>query len=83
MHHADAHPDRIVGPAMTTKTAAVVSDPSRVPIIAEKRDTGGLVIRRGNRFVALSDSELERLIGFATDRGQLVAHKSEQPAQNP
>jgi hypothetical protein len=59
-----------------TETAAVISDPLRVPIVAEKRDTGGLVIRRGSRFVALSETELTRLIGFATDRGQLVAYKS-------
>ena len=59
-----------------TESAAIISDPLRVPIVAEKRDTGGLIIRRGSRFVALSESELERLIGFATDRGQLVAYKS-------
>ena len=59
-----------------TERAAIISDPLRVPIVAETRDTGGLIIRRGSRFVALSESELTKLIGFATDRGQLVAYKS-------
>ena len=36
-----------------TETAVVISDPLRVPIVAVRREAGGVVLRRGARFMAL------------------------------
>jgi hypothetical protein len=66
-HHAyiDQRRTRVVRPAHPmTESAAVISDPLRVPVIAERREAGGIVIRRGGRYIALSEAELDRLVAF-------------------
>lgn len=47
----------------------VVSDRYRVPIVAERHhdSSGGVILRRGNAFIILSESELDRLVSFARD----------------
>lgn len=52
-----------------TETAVVISDPLRVPIVAARREAGGVVLRRGARFIALGEAELDRFIRFASTRG--------------
>jgi hypothetical protein len=47
----------------------IVSDPGRVPIVARTRDTGGVVLSRGSRFIALSPAELDRVMSFARKAG--------------
>lgn len=48
--------------------AAVISDPLRVPITAERRSDGGVAVRgRFRSILALSATELDRLIAFARD----------------
>ena len=42
-----------------TESAAIVSDPLRLPIVAEKRDTGGLIIQ--------PRQPIRRLVGIRTD----------------
>jgi hypothetical protein len=57
---------------------AVISDPLRTPITAQKRETGGVVIRSARSFIALSDSEISRLIEFVSPQlGQLQVFKSD------
>jgi hypothetical protein len=56
-------------------SVAVISDQLRAPLIAEKREAG-VVIRRGDRFIALSDSELTRLIEFARNPARLQVFKA-------
>jgi hypothetical protein len=47
-----------------SESAAVISDPLRTPVVAELREAGGIVIRRGGRYIALSETELDRLVTF-------------------
>jgi hypothetical protein len=55
---------------VTDKTT--ISDRWRTPIVAEKRQDGGIAIRGYFRgIVALSPAELDRLFSFAHDLGVL------------
>ena len=50
----------------------IVSDPLRIPITAERRIDGGVVLRgRFRSVMALSKSELDRLIAFARGEATL------------
>jgi hypothetical protein len=66
---------------MTDRTT--ISDRWRTPIIAEKREDGGIAIRgHFHGIVALSPAELQRLFNYAHDLGVLqrfpMAPKSPQ-----
>jgi hypothetical protein len=54
-----------------TGDAAVISDPLKVPITAQRRESGGVFIRSARSFIALSDAELGRLYDFTEDEPQL------------
>lgn len=48
-----------------TPDAVIVSDHYRPVVIAQRRHEGGVVISRGARYIALSQTEVDRLIDFA------------------
>lgn len=57
-----------------TEHSVVISDPYRVPIIAQKRtDADKGVVLRGlfHHVVVLSDDELDRLISFARNEPRI------------
>ena len=55
-------------------SAVIVSDPLRPATLAESRHDGGVVLRQGRRFVVLSETELRRVVEFASGRGQLQVY---------
>lgn len=54
--------------------SVIISDPSRVPVVAHARDTGGVVLSRGARYIALSATELDRLVKFAHGEVRLMRY---------
>ena len=55
---------------MTQQTAILISDPYRTPVTAQRRMEGGVILRSGSRFIAVSETELARLIEFVQPRIQ-------------
>jgi hypothetical protein len=51
-----------------------MSDPGRVPVVAHARETGGVVLSRGARYIALNATELDRLVKFAHGQGRLMRY---------
>lgn len=49
----------------------VVSERFRSPVIAEKRDGGGVVLRSARHWIALSPEELDRVVAFAGNRAHI------------
>lgn len=54
--------------------SVVISDAGRVSVLARARENGGVVLSRGSRFIALSQSELDRLVKFASGQGRLMRY---------
>lgn len=54
--------------------SAIISDPGRVSVVAQARETGGVVLNRGARYIALSATELDRLLKFAHGEGRLMRY---------
>jgi hypothetical protein len=54
-----------------TGSAAIVSDPLRTPVTAQRRECGGVFLRSSRSFIALSDAEFSRLVEFVQDAPQL------------
>jgi hypothetical protein len=59
---------------MTERDSAIISDRLRTPITAQKRDQGGAVLRRHHNFIALSESEFDRLTAFVRNEAKLQRH---------
>jgi hypothetical protein len=55
-------------------TSTIISDPMRVPVVAYAREAGGVVISRGARYIALSATELDRLVKFTHGAGRLMRY---------
>lgn len=49
----------------------VISTKYRTPTTATRRDTGGVVLRQGHRYVALDAGELDAVVEFANDAPRL------------
>jgi hypothetical protein len=43
---------------------ALISDSGRQPVVVQRRDTGGLAISWGGKLLALSPSEIGRVLAF-------------------
>ncbi|MGV0050113.1 hypothetical protein ACRU43_12875 [Mycobacterium colombiense] len=62
--------------------AVIISDPLRVPITAERRADGGVVVRGHFRGVlALSDGEINRLTSFALNKAHIQRYTANPPAE--
>jgi hypothetical protein len=55
---------------MTDSDSLIFSDRFRSPVTAQRRESGGVVLRSHKSWIALSDSELERLFSFVRGLGQ-------------
>jgi hypothetical protein len=53
---------------------APAKDRLRTPITAQKRDQGGVVLRGRRNFIALSESEFDRLTAFVRNEAKLQRH---------
>lgn len=62
---------------------ALISDSGRQPVVVQRRDTGGLAISWGGRVLALSPSEVGRLLAFVNDEPTAItpakAHARARP----
>lgn len=55
---------------MTSEDSAIISDPLRVPVIAQRRtDSEKGIVLRGHfhHVLILSEAEVDRLVGYARD----------------
>jgi len=55
--------------------AEVISDRYRVPVVAQRRTEGGVVLRRGAHKLVLSNTELDRLVKFARTDARLQIYR--------
>ncbi len=50
---------------------AIVINGHRSPATVQRRDSGGLVVRQGGRYVLLDAAELDQLLAFVRDEPEL------------
>ena len=50
---------------------AIVINGHRSPTTVQRRDSGGLVVRQGGRYVLLDAAELDQLLAFVRDQPEL------------
>lgn len=50
---------------------AIVINGHRSPTTVQRRDSGGLVVRQGGRYVLLDAAELDQLLAFVRDEPEL------------
>lgn len=62
-------------------TELIISDAGRTPIVAQRRNNGGLLIHAAKRVIALSRDESERLAAFIRDEARLVCYPVTTPAK--
>lgn len=57
-----------------------ISDPLRAMITATRQQDGRIVLRAANRFIMLTDSEVDRLAKYARGLGSIQRHKGIEDA---
>jgi hypothetical protein len=52
--------------------SVVISDPYRVQLVADKRQVGGVMLRRGNTRLMLTSGELSRLLAYSRNDARIL-----------